>query len=210
MASQNINPTRMELKRLKARLKTAERGHKLLKDKTDEMIRQFIVLARQNKTLRMEVEQELGNALNSFMLARAMTSSDAVEEAILMPSRSVKLECSKHSIMGVVVPAIEIEETDAGEMYPYSFLSVTNELDSSIETTNKLLEKIIRLAEVEKACNMMADEIEKNKRRVNALENVMIPQMKEDIRYISMKLDEDERSSQVRLIKVKSMIVDRG
>ena len=110
--------------------------------------------------------------------------------------------------MGVEVPAIEIEETQ-GELYPYSFLSVTNELDSSIETMNQLLVKLIQLAEVEKACNMMADEIEKNKRRVNALENVMIPQMKDDIRYITMKLDENERSSLVRLIKVKSMIVER-
>ena len=208
MASTNINPTRMELKRLKARLKTAERGHKLLKDKTDEMIRQFIVLARENKRLRLEVEQELGDALKSFMLARSMTSSDVVEEAILMPSRSVTLRCKKKSMMGVEVPSIEIDETQ-GELYPYSFLSVTNELDSSIETMNQLLVKLIQLAEVEKACNMMADEIEKNKRRVNALENVMIPQMQEDIRYITMKLDENERSSLVRLIKVKSMIVER-
>ena len=138
----NVNPTRMELKRLKNRLKTAERGHKLLKDKTDEMVRQFIIYARQNKELREEVEYELGEAMKNFVLARALMTPEAVEEAILMPSRSVSLSCAKKSVMSVVVPSIEINESDQSDLYPYSFISVTDQMDSSIETLNKLLVKL--------------------------------------------------------------------
>lgn len=209
MAIMNVNPTRMELKRLKNRLKTAERGHKLLKDKTDEMVRQFIIYARQNKELREEVEYELGEAMKNFVLARALMTPEAVEEAILMPSRSVSLSCAKKSVMSVVVPSIEINESDQSDLYPYSFISVTDQMDSSIETLNKLLVKLIKLAEIEKTTNMLAEEIEKNKRRVNALEHVMIPQMQEAIKYIVLKLDENERGSLVRLMKVKDMIEQR-
>ncbi len=209
MAIMNVNPTRMELKRLKNRLKTAERGHKLLKDKTDEMVRQFIIYARQNKELREEVEYELGEAMKNFVLARALMTPEAVEEAILMPSRSVSLSCAKKSVMSVVVPSIEINESDQSDLYPYSFISVTDQMDSSIETLNKLLVKLIKLAEIEKTTNMLAEEIEKNKRRVNALEHVMIPQMQETIKYIVLKLDENERGSLVRLMKVKDMIEQR-
>ena len=209
MAIMNVNPTRMELKRLKNRLKTAERGHKLLKDKTDEMVRQFIIYARQNKELREEVEYELGEAMKNFVLARALMTPEVVEEAILMPSRSVSLSCAKKSVMSVVVPSIEINESDQSDLYPYSFISVTDQMDSSIETLNKLLVKLIKLAEIEKTTNMLAEEIEKNKRRVNALEHVMIPQMQETIKYIVLKLDENERGSLVRLMKVKDMIEQR-
>lgn len=209
MAILQVNPTRMELKRLKGRLKTAIRGHKLLKDKTDEMIRQFIALARQNKTLREEVEKELGDALKGFLLSRAFGLPLTVDEAVLMPGRTVSLECRKKSLMSIAVPHITIKESDSGSLYPYSFLSVTSQLDFSVATLNLLLVKLIRLAEVEKTCNMLADEIEKNKRRVNALENVMIPQMKETIKSIVLKLDENERGALVRLMKVKSMISAR-
>ena len=209
MAIMRVNPTRMELKRLKNRLKTAERGHKLLKDKTDEMVRQFIIYARQNKGLREEVEYGLGEAMKNFVLARALMTPEAVEEAILMPSRAVSLSCAKKSVMSVVVPSIEINESDQSDLYPYSFISVTDQMDSSIETLNKLLVKLIKLAEIEKTTNMLAEEIEKNKRRVNALEHVMIPQMQETIKYIVLKLDENERGSLVRLMKVKDMIEQR-
>lgn len=209
MAVMRVNPTRMELKRLKNRLKTAVRGHKLLKDKTDEMVRQFIVYARKNKALREEVEFELGEAMKSFILARAVMQPSAVEEAILMPSRTVSLDCGKKSVMSVVVPSINISVGEQSDLYPYSFLSVSNEMDSSIETLNKLLTKLIELAEVEKTTNMLADEIEKNKRRVNALEYVMIPQLEETIKYIVLKLEENERGSLVRLMKVKEMIAER-
>lgn len=206
----NVNPTRMELKRLKLRLKTAQRGYKLLKDKTDEMVRKFIIFARENKRLREEVEAQLADALSGFMLARATDSPQAVEEAIMMPSRTVELECDKKSLMGVNVPSIDIKESeDSGSLYPYGFLSVTAELDKSVSNLNKLLTDLIKLSEAEKTCNRLADEIEKNKRRVNALENVMIPQMEMTIKYITMKLDENERSSLVRLMKVKTMIEER-
>ncbi len=205
MAVMNVNPTRMELKRLQNRLKTATRGHKLLKDKTDEMIRRFIILARENKALRTETEKDLAKALESFMLAKTSTDARIVEEAVLMPGRKVELACSKKKVMGIDVPAISIADS-GGELYPYSFLTVTEQLDESVAGLNSVLVKLIKLAEVEKTCNMLADEIEKNKRRVNALENIMIPQLKETVKYIKMKLDENERASTVRLMKVKDII----
>ena len=206
MAVMNVNPTRMEMKRLQARLKTATRGHKLLKDKTDEMIRRFITLAQENKTLREETETELAAALVSFTMARSATDGRVVEEAIMMPSRSVKLTCSERKVMGIDVPAIKIEDNPGAELYPYSLTTAGGKLDDSIRGLNSVLYKLIKLAETEKACNMLADEIEKNKRRVNALENIMIPQLTETIKYIKMKLDESERSATVRLMKVKDII----
>ncbi|HPG91827.1 MAG TPA: V-type ATP synthase subunit D [Clostridia bacterium] len=208
MAVMRVNPTRMELKRLKERLKTAVRGHKLLKDKTDEMVRRFVVIAKQNKDLREQVEAELGDALRTFMYAKAMTETVVAEEALMMPARIVSLSCSKKTLMNVPIPVIEISEKGK-DIYPYSFLTVTSEMDSSVSVMNQLLTKLIKLAEVEKTTNMLADEIEKNKRRVNALENVLIPQTKETIKYIKMKLDENERASIVRLMKVKTIIENR-
>ena len=205
MAIMNVNPTRMEMKRLQQRLKTASRGHKLLKDKTDEMIRRFIAVAEENKRLRGETEKELASALVSFAQARANTDSRVVEEAILMPSRALKITTSSRKIMGINVPSIEVED-NGGELYPYSFLTVTEQLDNAVRGLNAVVIKLIKLAETEKACNMLAEEIEKNKRRVNALENIMIPQLTETIKYIKMKLDESERSATVRLMKVKDML----
>ncbi len=209
MSKMNVNPTRMELRRLKTRLKTATRGHKLLKDKSDEMIRQFMLYVRENKRLREEVEGELAGALKSFMLARAVSSDAVIEEAIMMPAVSLELETSEKNVMSVNVPVFEIKETESKGLYPYSFASVTSELDTSIATLSELMQKLLKLAEVEKTCNMLADEIEKNRRRVNALEYVMIPSLQETIKYITMKLDENERSATIRLMKVKSMIESR-
>lgn len=209
MAKLNVNPTRMELRRLKARLKTATRGHKLLKDKSDEMIRQFMLLIRENKRLREEVERELSVALKEFMLARAVTGDTVIEEALAMPSVKAELNTSEKNVMSVKVPCLGVVEREKGDLYPYSFATVTAELDSSIASLSTLLGKMLKLAEVEKSCNMLADEIEKNRRRVNALEYVMIPQLEETIKYITMKLDENERSSTIRLMKVKSMIENR-
>lgn len=209
MTRLNVNPTRMELRRLKARLKTAVRGHKLLKDKSDEMIRQFMVYARKNKQLRMETEAALSYALKGFMLARAVSDDQVIEEAVAMPASFVEAEVSTKSVMSVEVPSIKIKERKAQDMFPYSFSSVTAELDDSIVTLNGVVAKMVELAEVEKTCNMLADEIEKNRRRVNALEYVMIPELEETIKYISMKLEEQERSNVVRLMKVKDMIQNR-
>lgn len=209
MTRLNVNPTRMELRRLKARLKTAVRGHKLLKDKSDEMIRQFMVYARKNKQLRMETEAALSDALKGFMLARAVSDDQVIEEAVAMPASFVEAEVSTKSVMSVEVPSIKIKERKAQDMFPYSFSSVTAELDDSIVTLNGVVAKMVELAEVEKTCNMLADEIEKNRRRVNALEYVMIPELEETIKYISMKLEEQERSNVVRLMKVKDLIQNR-
>ena len=209
MTRLNVNPTRMELRRLKARLKTAVRGHKLLKDKSDEMIRQFMVYARKNKQLRMETEAALSDALKGFMLARAVSDDQVIEEAVAMPASFVEAEVSTKSVMSVEVPSIKIKERKAQDMFPYSFSSVTAELDDCIVTLNGVVAKMVELAEVEKTCNMLADEIEKNRRRVNALEYVMIPELEETIKYISMKLEEQERSNVVRLMKVKDMIQNR-
>lgn len=209
MAIMNVNPTRMEVRRLKGRLKTATRGHKLLKDKSDETIRRFMLYVKENKKLRQEIEQELADAMRYFMLASAVTTSQVMEEAVAMPGYSLQIETGENNVMGVTVPTIKVKESDKKEMYPYSFASVSAELDGSIANLSNLMEKLVRLAEVEKTCNMLADEIEKNRRRVNALEYVMIPQLQETIKYITMKLDENERASTIRLMKVKSMIQNK-
>lgn len=210
MARLNVNPTRMELSRLKARLKTAVRGHKLLKDKSDEMIRQFMNYVRENKRLREEVESELSAILGDFMLARAVSDDSAIEEALAMPAFQTELEISSKNVMSVNVPVIGVKQSEVKDLYPYSFLTVSAELDNSVARMSVLLEKLLKLAEIEKTCNMLADEIEKNRRRVNALEYVMIPDSKETIKYITMKLDENERANTIRLMKVKDMIAKKG
>lgn len=210
MASKlKVNPTRMELRRLKDRKKTAVRGHKLLKDKSDEMIRQFIGYAKENMRLRLEVEQGLSNALAEFMLAKSVSQDGVIWEALSMPSIGMELEIGTKNIMSVNIPSIGIKKSESTSLYPYSFASVTSELDKSISTISVLAEKLIKLAEVEKTCNMLATEIEKNRRRVNALEYIMIPQTEEAIHDITMKLDENERGNIVRLMKVKTMLANR-
>jgi len=207
-----VNPTRMELTRLKKRLATAVRGHKLLKDKRDEMMRRFVGLVRKNKELREQVEKELTKALGDFLMARAVMSTEVLEEAVMYPTREVELKVSKRNIMSVDVPKIEYEEKSQESLspYPYGFASTSGELDGSIATLSEILPRMLELAELEKTCQLLADEIEKTRRRVNALEHIMIPQMEETIRYITMKMDEDERASRTRLMKVKDMIEERS
>lgn len=210
MSRLNVNPTRMELKKLKARLKTATRGHKLLKDKSDEMIRRFTVLLRENKRLRDESEKELGSVLKEFSFAKGQMSSAAIENAFMIPTSSLSVDCGLTTVMNVVVPEIKVKESKSDEPYPYAFSAVTSEADYSVRCISSVIAKLVKLAEVEKQTAMLADEIEKNKRRVNALEYVMIPQLEETIRYIASKLDENERASTTRLMKVKSMIAERA
>lgn len=209
MARMNVNPTRMELKKLKSRLKTAVRGHKLLKDKTDEMVRRFSSMIRENKRLRDEVESDVSGVLSQFSIARSLMSRADIELAFSMPSVSVELDCSSSNVMSVAVPKLELTESKSENKYPYSFVDITSEADKSVELVGKVLYKLVRLAEIEKSTEMLADEIEKGKRRVNALEYVMIPNLEETIKYITMKLEENERSSRTRLMKVKSMIEQR-
>ncbi len=204
MARLNVNPTRMELKKLKGRLSTAVRGHKLLKDKSDEMIRRFSLLIRENKALRDEVESELAFVLRQFSVARSVTPSYEAEAAFAMPTVSVDAECEIATVMGVEVPKISVSSKKRSDDLPYAFSEITSEADYSVARAADLIPKMLRLAQVEKTVRMLANEIERNKRRVNALEYVMIPQLEETIKYIKSKLDENERAAVIRLMKVKN------
>lgn len=210
MARLNVNPTRMEMRTLKGRLKTAVRGHKLLKDKSDETIRRFMEYVRLNKKLRRETEEEVAAALKAFVAAGAQSTPAEIAEAVGVPAGRLKLKSEEDNIMSVRVPKIEIEEADSAAIFPYSFASTSVELDASVKKLFAVMIKLIRLAEVEKTCSMLADEIEKTRRRVNALEYVMIPDYEETIKYISMKLDENERANTIRLMKVKQMLNEDG
>ncbi len=210
MARLNVNPTRMELKKLKARLKTAVRGHKLLKDKSDEMIRRFSVIIRKNKALREEVECSMADMLKQFSVARSLTGAEVIEQAFSMPASPLAIDCGTTNIMGVEVPEIAVNQSKREVKFPYSFASLTSEADASVDMLVGLMPKLIELAETEKTVKMLAAEIERNKRRVNALEYVMIPQLEETIKYISVKLDENERSALARLMKVKDMLSAEG
>lgn len=210
MAVLRVNPTRMELTRVKRRLVTAKRGHKLLKDKRDEMVRRFIHLVRENYTLREQVESELSVALKDFAMARAVMDPQMLEEAVLYPARKAEVIIGKRNIMSVEVPVITADEQSLQKVVlPYGLAQTSSQLDGAIATIASVLPNLLKLAEIEKTCNLLADEIEKTRRRVNALEYVMIPQFEETIRYITMKLDENERSSLTRLMKVKDMIAKR-
>ncbi len=212
MARLNVNPTRMELKKLKARLSTAERGHKLLKDKSDEMIRRFSEIVREGKRLREDVEGEIALTLKRYSVARSFTAGYEAETAFAMPATAIEADCGTESIMGVDVPKISLlsgrgdaaETAGTAVCVPYAYPEMTGEADEAVKAAYTLLPKMLKLAETEKAVRMLADEIERNKRRVNALEYVMIPQLNETIKYIKDKLDENERASIVRLMKVKS------
>lgn len=207
----NVNPNRMELTKLKKRLVTAVRGHKLLKDKQDELMRQFIDLVKRNHSLRKEVEAELIAAYKEFVLASAMISPPFLEEAIMFPKERITLETSKKNIMSVLVPQmkfIQESEGEEGSIYPYGFFNTSDEIDRALYKIFNILPKLLQLSEVEKACNLMTEEIEKTRRRVNALEYMTIPQLQETIKYIKMKLDENERGNLTRLMKVKSMMVE--
>ena len=204
MARLNVNPTRMELKKLKGRLTTAVRGHKLLKDKSDEMVRRFSLIIKENKRLRDEVEKELSETLRQFSVARSVTPSYAAEAAFSMPSVAVCAECGVGSVMGVEVPDIKLKEQKRADGLPYAYSEITSEADFSVSQAASLLPKMVALAQTEKTVRMLAAEIERNKRRVNALEYVMIPQLEETIKYIKSKLDENERAAVIRLMKVKN------
>ncbi len=208
MARLNVNPTRMELKKLKQRLSTAKRGHKLLKDKSDEMIRRFSVMIKENKRLREQAKAMLADALKEFSSARALMGEAETENAFNMPSTSLNLELDTESIMNVIVPKISVTATKRSGM-PYSYANVTSEADYSVKKITEAISVLVELAVVEKKVQMLAEEIVRNKRRVNALEYVMIPQLEETIKYINSKLGENERGALTRLMKVKSMINER-
>jgi len=212
LAKAHVNPTRMELTRLKRKLATATRGHKLLKDKRDELMRQFLDLVRENKALREKVEKAIEDANKNFVLARSTMPDEVIDVALMAPRQEVHLEASEKNVMSVEIPEFEYrtKTPDENDIYPYGFAFTSSDLDDAVKSLQDILPDMLRLAEVEKACQLMAAEIEKTRRRVNALEHVMIPEMQENIKYIVMKLDENERSTQIRLMKVKDMMLEQA
>ena len=207
MAILRVNPTRMELTRLKKRLKVAVRGHKLLKDKRDEMVRRFMELIKENRQLREDVEAMLKTAAENYTRASLTMTPEDIEEALMCPVRRFELEVSQRNIMSVITPEIGFTDLPVEQsFYPYGLMNTTGELDAAVESLAEVLPRMIMLAELEKTCNMLADEIEKTRRRVNALEYVMIPQLEETIKYITMKLEENERGNLTRLMKMKDLM----
>lgn len=207
MARLNVNPTRMELTKLSNRLSTAVRGHKLLKDKQDELMRRFVMLAKETYKLRGEVEEKLTGAMRSFTLAKATIPESYIEELFAIPADKVMVDMTHHNIMSVKVPKMQFHYNEDLRKSPlkYGYLNSNAELDAAIDKTLDLLPELLKLTEKEKTCQLMADEIEKTRRRVNALEYLTIPQLEETIHYIKMKLEENERANITRLIKVKDM-----
>ncbi len=208
MAGNTIIPTRMELTRLKKKLVTAVRGHKLLKDKRDELMRQFLDLVKENKALREKVEQGIHNANKNFVLAKAVMQEEVINTALLAPKQSVSIEVSEKNVMSVNIPVFDYKTRtpDSNDIYSYGFANTSCDLDDAVKSLADIFPDMLKLAEIEKSCQLMASEIEKTRRRVNALEHVVIPETQKNIKYITMKLDENERSTQIRLMKVKEML----
>ena len=210
MASTQVNPTRMELNRLKKKLGTAVKGHKLLKDKRDELMRQFLELVRENMKLRLKVEAGIKAANTNFVIAKAGMSEEALHTALMAPKQEVSLSCGSRNVMSVDVPTMQYKTktADAGDIYSYGFAFTSGDLDDAVRSLADILPDMLELAEKEKACQLMAAEIERTRRRVNALEHITTPETQQNIKYITMKLDENERSTQIRLMKVKDMMLE--
>lgn len=212
MSSKHVNPTRMELTKLKKKLITARRGHKLLKDKRDELMRQFLDLVRENKTLRETIEAGILSANQNFALARAGMSDETLNVALMAPKQEVYLDVETKNVMSVEIPVFHYKTrtSNPNDIYSYGYAFTSGDLDDAVKGLAVLLPDMLRLAECEKSCQLLASEIEKTRRRVNALEHVVIPETEKNIRYITMKLDENERSSQTRLMKVKSQMLENA
>ncbi len=212
MSMVTIIPTRMELTRLKKKLTTARRGHKLLKDKRDELMKRFLDTVREVKTLRAQVEEELMQVHGSFAVASALMSAQSLEQSLLYPKQSVELTMTMQNVMSVNVPVYDFntKTQSASDIYPYGFAATSGELDTAVDALGNVFEKMLKLAQIEKSAQLMAEEIEKTRRRVNALEYVVIPETQDTIRYIAMKLDENDRSTTTRLMKVKDMLLKQA
>lgn len=209
MAVMNVNPTRMELTNLKKKLVTARRGHKLLKDKRDELMRQFLELVRENKALREKVEEGIKKANAHMSLAGSTMSDESLSVALMMPSQKMSLEMKEKNIMSVNVPEFtpKMKTAQEDDIYSYGFAFTSSDLDDAVKALSDIMPDLLRLAEIEKTCQLLSAEIEKTRRRVNALEHVMIPDYTDTIRYITMKLDENDRSTTTRLMKIKDMML---
>lgn len=210
MARLKVTPTRMNLNALKDRLATSKRGYKLLKDKQDELMRQFLELIRKNKKLREEVEKELEDSFSDFLIASAFMSPEFMEEAVSFPTQKLGVDISIKNVMSVRIPKMEfkLEENENASMFPYGYAETSAGLDKAINGLKEVMERLLELAELEKTTQLMADEIESTRRRVNALEYRTIPDLEETIKYIRAKLEENERATISRLMKVKDIIAE--
>lgn len=212
MPKRRVNPNRMELLRLKAQLKTARRGHKLLKDKRDELMRQFMELVGKNADLRLEMERLLGDANRDMVLARALMGSDVVETALSVSAGQLEVKVGEENTMSVRTPVFTVQTDNRlkkGQL-PYAMTSVGAELDVAVDRLAEVFPVLIQLATAEKKAERMALEIERTRRRVNSLEYVLIPELSASIHEITMKMDEQERGNLTRLMKVKDMIVEQA
>ncbi len=199
-----VNATRIELLKLKKRLKVAQRGHKLLKEKRDGLMKDFMAVIREARAARQAVEEALSVGFQSAAFAASEMSSQALEQALMLPKAKVELTVSKKNIMNVKVPVFGLQKE--GDPICYGYLDTAAELDAGIIKLDASLEKMVNLAQIEKAILMLSREIEKTRRRVNSLEYVLIPDLEDSIREITMKLDEQERGNLTRLMKVKDII----
>jgi len=212
LAVLNVNPTRMELTRLKKQLTTAVRGHKMLKDKRDELMRRYLELIKENKALREKVEREIVLANGHFVKASSVMPKESLDTALLAPKQEVFLTVESKNVMSVDIPVFTVKTRTSNEsdIYSYGFGSTSFALDDAVDRVSELLPLMLRLAEIEKSTGRMATEIEKTRRRVNALEHVMIPRYRDTIRMITEKLEENDRSSRARLMKVKDMVIEQN
>lgn len=212
MSRLNVNPTRMELSKLKKKLESARRGHKLLKDKRDELMRQFMNLIKENRQLRSEVEAAIIDANRYMAVAGSVMQKEVLETALMLQKQEVELEVEEKNVMSVNIPVFnpKYRSSDTNDIYSYGMAFTSIDLDGAVNALSGIFPKMIRLAEVEKACQLMADEIEKTRRRVNALEHIMIPDYEETIKYITMKLSENERNTTTSLMKVKDMVLKQS
>ena len=210
MASSQIIPTRMELSRIKDKLAVARKGHKLLKDKRDELMRQFLIMVRENMELRKHVEEGIRQANINFIVAKAGMDAETLNTALMAAKQKVTLGVSTKNVMSVNIPVFDVRTKTASEtdIYSYGYAFTSSDLDGAIKSLADIRDDMILLAEKEKACRLMAAEIEKTRRRVNALEHVIIPEAQKNIKYISMKLEETARDNTIRLIKVKDMVLE--
>lgn len=199
-----VNPTRMELLRLKKRVRVAKRGHKLLKDKRDELMKSFMALLRDVKRLRLTVEQKLKLGYQSFLIARAVMTPEMLDEAIMFPKQRVELEVAEKRMMSVTAPVFRLRQE--GDVYAYGMAGTSGELDMALGIFAELLPTLIELAGIERALELLAEEIERTRRRVNALEYVLIPTLEDTVKSISMKLSEQERGAISRLMKIKDVV----
>ena len=200
----NVNATRMELLRLKKRLNLARRGHKLLKDKRDELMRQLLAVIDEVKALRLSIEKQFQSILERFVLAKASLGPYQADQELLLPSKKISVSASMRNIINIRVPVYAREVS--GDIIPYGYINTSGEMDIALNDFEKFLGDLLGLAEKEKSVQLMAVEMEETRRRVNALEYKLIPGIAETIKYITMKLEENERSNTVRLMKVKDIV----